>query len=82
MRRAASGLLSTRCMRITHPRIGHADNPGVAADHQEDKGEERHIPSVEHTHVVRCCQSRLLRLLRLLPFGSWETQFGRINRTF
>lgn len=31
----------------THPRIGHADDPGVAADHQEDEAEQRHVPSAE-----------------------------------
>lgn len=47
-------LLTTRMLR-THPLVGHADDPGVAADHQEDEAEQRHVPSAKHKHkqVVR-----------------------------
>lgn len=33
--------------RGTHPLVGHADDPGVAADHQEDEAEQRHVPSAK-----------------------------------
>lgn len=29
----------------THSLIGHTDDSGVAADHQEDEAEKRHVPS-------------------------------------
>lgn len=35
-------------MLSTHPLIGHADDSGVAADHQEDEAEQRHVPSAKH----------------------------------
>ena len=48
------GRLLTARMLSTHPRIGHADYPGVAADHQEDEAEQRHVPSAnEQTRVGR-----------------------------
>lgn len=31
-----------------HPSVGHADDPGVAAAHQEDEAEQRHVPSARH----------------------------------
>lgn len=31
----------------THPLVGDADDPGVAADHQEDEAEQRHVPSAK-----------------------------------
>lgn len=35
----------------THPCGGHADYPRVAADHQEDEAEQRHVPSAKkHKH--------------------------------
>lgn len=42
----------------THPLIGDTDDPGVAADHQEDEAEQRHVPSAnhKHEHVVRTLQ--------------------------
>lgn len=44
----------TARMLSTHPRIGHADDPGVAADHQEDEAEQRHVPSAkEQTRAGR-----------------------------
>lgn len=47
-------------MLSTYPVIGHADDPGVAADHQEDEAEQRHVPSATHRHeqVVRKLQIR------------------------
>lgn len=32
----------------THPLVGDADDPGIAADHEEDEAEQRHIPSAKH----------------------------------
>lgn len=45
-------------MLSTHPLIGHADDPGVAADHQENEAEQGHVPSAKHKHerVVRKLQ--------------------------
>lgn len=42
--------LLTGCMSSTHPLIGDTDDPGVAADHQEDEAEQRHVPSAKHRH--------------------------------
>lgn len=35
-------------LRCAHPSVGHADDPGVAAAHQEDEAEQRHVPSARH----------------------------------
>lgn len=34
-------------MLSTHSLIGHTDDPGVAADHQENEAEKRHVPSAK-----------------------------------
>ena len=41
--------LSMRRKGWAHPLIGHVDDPGVAADHEKDEGEEWHVPSVWRT---------------------------------
>lgn len=48
-------LYSTRSLRTyrctcTHPLIGDTNYSGVAADHQKDEAEQRHVPSAKHRH--------------------------------
>lgn len=33
---------------VAHPSVGHADDPGVAAAHQEDEAKQRDVPSARH----------------------------------
>lgn len=37
-------------MPITYSFIGHTDDSGIAADHEEDEAEERHVPSAKQRH--------------------------------
>lgn len=37
-------------MLRTYPPIGDTDDPGIAADHQEDEAEQRHVPSAKQRH--------------------------------
>lgn len=37
----------------TYSVIRHTDDPGIAADHEEDEAEERHIPSAKEKDTKR-----------------------------
>lgn len=67
---AAAAAAADWRMLSTHPLIGHADDPGVAAYHQEDEAEQRHVPSAKHKHkqVVRKLQMSKVIKISLLFF--------------
>lgn len=67
-------------LQHTHPLIGNTDDPGIAADHQKDKAEERHVPSAKHTReVLKHCTWRMTRLWRKLKITSWFSLIVQIK---
>lgn len=60
-------------MVSTHPLIGDADYSGVAADHQKDEAEQRHVPSARdrhrHTFSVRLKDHPVLFSLMIFFVG-------------
>lgn len=65
-----AGWVGGRSTASTHPLVGHADDPGVAAHHQENEAEQGHVPSARN-------KSRNLRIKEVEGYlGSkrWSSQ--------